>query len=146
MAVGDRTDPYLACRFRVEIEGLEVGGFSEVTGLQVETEVETYREGGLNEYEHKLPGPTRYPANLTLKRGFMDADTLWTWHQEIAQGKIKRRNGSIVLLNDAGEDKWRWNFTGAYPVRWAGADLRASSAEVAVETLELAHHGLAKAR
>jgi len=61
--LGIRNDPYMAFNFLVEIEGLVVGGFTEVTGLQIETVVETYREGGLNEYEHKLAGPTRYPTS-----------------------------------------------------------------------------------
>ena len=71
--LGIRNDPYLGFKFLVEIEGLVVGGFSEVTGLQVETEVETYREGGLNEYVHKLAGPTRYPSNLVLKHGMTES-------------------------------------------------------------------------
>lgn len=145
MALGKRSDPYLACNFLVEIEGLVVAGFSEVTGLQVEIEVEDYREGGLNEYIHKLAGPTRYPSNLVLKRGLVDAETLWKWQQEVSQGRIKRSNGSIVLLDSSGQAKWRWNFKDAYPVRWTGPELRAGTAEVALETLELVHRGLSKA-
>lgn len=145
MAVGDRSDPYLGFNFLVEIQGIAVAGFMEVSGLQVEVEVHDYREGGLNEYIHKLPGPTRYPSNIVLKRGITDVDALWKWHQDVTQGKIERKNGSIVLMNSAGEEKWRWNFVEAIPVRWAGPDLRASAAEVAVETLELVHRGLSKA-
>jgi phage tail-like protein len=144
MAVGDRVDPYLSCHFLIEIEGLVVGGFSEVTGLTVEVEVEEYREGGLNAYVHRLAGPARYPNNLVLKHGLTDSDTLWSWHQDVASGHIQRRNGSIILLDSAGEEQWRWNFVDAYPVRWVGPDLRAGSAEVAIETLELAHRGLSK--
>jgi phage tail-like protein len=142
MAVGDRVDPYLSFHFLVEIEGLVIGGFNEVTGLTVEVEIEEYREGGLNAYVHKLAGPTRYPNNLVLKHGLTDSDTLWNWHQDVASGNIRRRNGSIILLDSAGEEQWRWNFVDAYPVRWVGPDLRAGSAEVAIETLELVHRGL----
>jgi len=142
MAVGDRVDPYLSFHFLVEIEGLVIGGFNEVTGLTVEVEVEEYREGGLNAYIHKLAGPVRYPNNLVLKHGLTDSDTLWNWHQDVASGNIQRKNGSIILLDSAGEEQWRWNFVDAYPVRWVGPDLRAGSAEVAIETLELVHRGL----
>jgi phage tail-like protein len=142
MAVGDRVDPYLSFHFLVEIEGLVIGGFNEVTGLTVEIEIEEYREGGLNAYVHKLAGPARYPNNLVLKHGLTDSDTLWNWHQDVASGNIQRRNGSIILLDSAGEEQWRWNFVDAYPVRWVGPDLRAGSAEVAIETLELVHRGL----
>ena len=138
-------DPFLSFRFRVEITDrnnkLEVGGFSEVTGLQVEVEVFDYREGGLNDYIHKLAGPVRYPSNLILKHGLMDADIIWQWERQMLQGAIARRNVSIILMDSAGQDKWRWDFKDAFPVRWSGPDLRAGSAEVAIETLELAHRG-----
>lgn len=146
MAVGQRKDPYLGFRFRVEIEGVQVGGFSEVSGLQVEVETEDYREGGANDFVHKLVGPTRYPANLALKHGLMDTSTLWDWHQDVRNGRITRRNGSIILLNSAGLEVRRWNFTGAHPVRWNGPELRATSADVAMESVELVHRGLSLAR
>jgi len=135
-------DPFLSFKFRVEINQLEVGGFSEVTGLQVEVEVFDYREGGLNDYIHKLAGPVRYPSNLILKHGLMDAEAIWQWEQQMLRGEVKRHNVSIILMNSAGKDKWRWEFQDAFPVKWSGPDLRASSAEVAIETLELAHRGL----
>jgi phage tail-like protein len=142
--LGVRNDPYAAFNFMVEIEGLLVGGFSEVSGLQLEAEVQDYREGGQNAYMHRLPGPARYPQNLTLKRGLTDIDTLWAWQQDVAQGKIKRRNGTIYLLNRMGIPTMWWDFLGAYPVRWAGPEFRADSNTVAFETVELAHRGLSK--
>lgn len=146
MALGTRSDVLLAFNFLVEIEGLVAGGFNEVSGLQVEVETHQHREGGLNEFIHTLPGPVRYPANLTLRRGMGDAVTLWGWFQEVAQGIIRRRNGSIVLLDSAGEERWRWNFAAAYPVRWIGPNLQAATAGVAFESVELAHHGIVRGR
>jgi len=134
-------DPFLSFRFRVEIKNREVGEFTEVTGLQAEVEVFEYREGGVNEFVHKLAGPVRYPSNLILKHGLMDADQIWKWEQQILEGTISRANVSIVLMDETGQDRWRWNFRDAYPVKWSGPDLRAGTAEVAVETLELAHRG-----
>lgn len=134
-------DPYIGFRFRVEIDHILVGAFSEVSGLQVEVDVHEYREGGLNEYPHKLAGSIKYP-NLILKHGLMEAKALWEWQQQIVQGNIQRNNGAIILMDQAGDEKWRWNFRAAYPVRWSGPDLRAGTAEVALETLELSHRGL----
>ena len=144
MALGLRLDPYTAFKFLLEIEGLIVAGFTEVSGLQVETEPFEYREGGLNEYVHRLPGPTRHP-NLTLRRGLTDFDNLWRWQRDVSRGIVKRRNGSLLLFGDLGaQGIWRWNFSDAYPVRWVGPELQAETATVAVETLELAHRGLSK--
>ena len=139
-----RTDPYLSFNFFVEIEGLIVGGFSEVSGLQVETAVEEYKEGGQNEYVHKLPGPARYPSNLVLKRGLTDAETLWAWHQDVVAGTITRRNGTVYLLDRQGVPAMWWDFKQAYPVKWSGPELKADGSSVAVETIELAHRGISK--
>lgn len=136
-------DPYKVFQFVVEINGTQVGGFSEVTGLEVRTEVDEYREGGVNDYVHKIAKETRYP-NLTLKRGITDATELWEWHQQVVEGNIQRRTVSILLLNSRREEKWRWVFRDAYPVKWNGSDLNASGNTVAVESVELAHHGMTK--
>lgn len=136
-------DPYKVFRFVVEINGIQVGGFSEVTGLEVRTEVEEQREGGVNDYVHKIPKETRYP-NLTLKRGITDATGLWDWHQQIVQGDIQRKVVSVILRDAQQQEKWRWIFRDAYPVKWNGTDLNATGNTVAVESVELAHHGMTK--
>src|SRR5215470_1854862 len=85
--LGVRADPYRVFKFMVEIEGLLAGGFSECSGLQVETEYFDYREGGVNEYVHRFAGATKYPP-LTLKHGITLNDSLWSWSQEVVQGQI----------------------------------------------------------
>lgn len=136
-----RVDPYKTYRFLVEIEGLVSGGFSEVSGLQVEIDVEDYREGGVNDYVHKLPKFRKYP-NLILKRGLTDSDVLLNWLENTAAGKIECRNIRVILLDDEGEEKWYWIFKEAFPVKWSGADLKADGNSVAIETLELVHAGM----
>ncbi|MBM3235943.1 phage tail protein [Candidatus Poribacteria bacterium] len=143
MATAGRNDPYLSYRFRIEIDGIISGGFAECSGIQAETEYEEYREGGVNDYVHRLPKVTKYP-NLTFKRGITDSEKLWDWYQNVVMGKIERKNGAIILLDSEGNEKWRWNFKGAYPVKWTGPDLKADSNAVAFETLELTHTGITK--
>lgn len=142
--LGIRNDPYMAFNFLVEIEGLIVGGFSEVSGLQVETVVETYREGGLNEYEHKLAGPTHYPSNLILKHGLTDIEALWSWHQDVVHGIIERKNCTVYLLDEQRLPAMWWDFLEAFPVKWTGPELRGESNTVAVESVELVHRGISK--
>jgi phage tail-like protein len=141
-ARGIDKDPYLSFRFRAEIDSLVVSGFNEVTGLTFESEVETFREGGVNTNEWQLAGPTKFPSKLILKRGLADADALWSWYQDVRNGRITRKNVTIMLLNHAGEVKWRWVFRQACPVKWSGPDFRAGTAEVAFESIELVHQGL----
>ena len=142
MAAGSRVDPYRGYNFAVEIEGLVVGGFSEVNGLELEVETEDYREGGVNQFVHKRAGPVRYASNILLKRGMTDSKTLWNWYWDVTQGTIKRKNVSILLMDESGEERVRWNFEQAYPVKWSGPSLKAAANEVAVESIELAHKGL----
>ena len=143
MAANERDwDPYLSLNFWVECDRILVAAFSEVSGLQVEVETEDYREGGVNEYIHRLAGPAWYPTNVTLKHGIMDTDELWRWQQEVVQGVIERKTVAILLTDSAGQPTWIWNLVEAYPVKWSGPDLRAGTAEVAIETLELVHHGI----
>ncbi|HBL31046.1 MAG TPA: phage tail protein [Acidobacteria bacterium] len=142
--LGVRSDPHVAFNFFVEIEGLIIGGFSEVSGLQVETVVQEYTEGGQNEYVHKLPGPTRYPSNLILKRGLTEIETFWSWHQDVVAGRIERKNGTIYLLDRQGIPAMWWDFKEAYPVKWSGPDFRADGNSIAVESVELVHRGISK--
>lgn len=144
--VGVRADPYQVFSFFVEIEGILAGGFSECTGLQVETEFYEYREGGQNEYVHHFAGATKYPP-LILKHGLTPIDGLWMWHQDIvSEGKIERRNGTIYLLNRQRLPVIWWDFKEAFPYKWTGPELRADSGDVAVESVELVHRGLSRPR
>jgi phage tail-like protein len=143
MKTGEKSYIYTSFRFRIEIEGLIVAQVSDITGLNLETETESYEEGGVNDYVHIFPKKTKY-QNITLKRGISDLDDMWKWYQEVVSGKFKRKSGSIVLQDVKGNDKWLWNFHDAYPVKWTGPELKADSNTVAFETVELAHHGIKK--
>lgn len=143
MTTGAKPYPYTSFRFLIEIGGITVAQVSEVTGLQFETETESYEEGGVNDFVYQLPKRTKY-QHITLKRGITDLDDLWKWYQDVVSGKFQRKSGSIILMNAAGEEKWRWNFQEAYPVKWTGPDLKADSNTVAFETIELAHNGIKK--
>ncbi len=143
MPTGEKPYPYSSFRFRVEIAGVTVAQVSEVTGLQIETETEPQEEGGVNDFVYQLPKRTKH-QHITLRRGITDLDELWNWYQDVVSGKFQRKNGSIILIDIAGEDKWRWNFVQAFPVKWTGPDLKADSNTVAFEAVELAHHGITK--
>jgi phage tail-like protein len=137
-----RVDPYLSFNFAVELRGLIVAGFNEVTGLGVETEVETFRAGGENFQERQLPGPSKVTSRMVLKRGLTDANSLWSWYQKVIHGRVERHDLSILLTNGTGQSRWRWNFLKACPVKWTGPGFRATASEVAFETIELVHQGL----
>ena len=127
-------------RFMVEIEHLLVASFSEVSGLVVETELEQYNEGGVNEYTHQLPTRTKH-VPIILKHGLTDSYELWDWYNDVVQGKIVRRSGSIILFDEQFREFRRWTFNDAFPSKWVGPELNASVSEVAIEQIELVHNG-----
>ena len=130
-------------RFLVEIGSEVVANFQECSGLTVEVEVQEYVEGGNNEFIHKLPGRMKY-TNITLKRGISDNPQFTQWRPKIEGGKIavERKNLSIILFTHSGETAKRWEVSDAYPIKWTGPDLRASSMEILLESVELVHTGL----
>jgi phage tail-like protein len=138
-----RDDPYKAYNFRVEIDGITVAAFCEVTGLRNETEVIAYRVGGEPTTVRKLPGLTTY-ANLVLRRGITKNDELWNWRKTVLDGAVERRNGAIVLLADDGTELVRWTFVDGWVAKYDGPDLNAKANEVAIETIEIAHEGLSR--
>ena len=131
-------DPYMSFKFRVEIDGIIVAGFSDVTGLAFETETESIEEGGVNNFVHILPKRTKR-QNLVLKHGITENQELWDWYQSVVDGTFKRRNGAIILQDVTDNKKWSWNFFNAYPVKWTGPDFKADGNTVAFETIELVH-------
>ena len=61
--------PNAKFRYKVEIDGIEAGGFTEVTGSDISIEAIEYREGDMTaETPMKVPGLKKY-GNLTLKQG-----------------------------------------------------------------------------
>jgi phage tail-like protein len=140
MPTGARQDPNLIAFFKVEIDGMTDLSFRKCAGLKSETEIFEYREGGLNDAVHKLAGPTR-ANNIVLTQGHISDPAMRKWYDEVgtAHGdKIKRRNGAIVACAADRSEVDRWNFVGAYPVRWETSDFDALSNDVLCETLELA--------
>jgi len=140
-----RVDPYRAFNFLVEIDGITQAGFQECGGLDSSTDSMDYREGDAKEqHVRKLNGMNKY-SPITLKRGITDSDELWKWRQTVVDGKPDRKNGSVVLVDQTGAEKIRWNFVNAWPSKWTGPAFNSTGNAVAVETLELTHEELKRA-
>lgn len=135
-----RTDPFAACNFRVEIDGMQSTDFAECSGLSSETDVIEYRQG-TDPVLRKLPGRTHF-GRIVLKRGITTNRELWDWRQTVVTGQTQRRNGAIVLLNEARVPVLRWRFLQGWPAKIEGPALNAASSDVAVESIEIVHEGL----
>jgi phage tail-like protein len=133
--------------FLFEVDGVDIGRFEEVSGLEVSIETEDIAEGGQNSFVHKMPGRMSWP-NIVLKRGVTKQDNLLSWFNEssgeqfAANGnKLVRKSAAITLLDRTGKRLRAWNFTDAYPVKWTGPSFAAGSTDAAGEELEITHHG-----
>ena len=142
MATGTRIDPYRSFNFRVEIDGLTVGAFSECSGLSSDGDAIDYREGTDKPLTvRKLPGLRKY-ANISLKRGYTPNTELWAWYRNIVNGVTDRRNGSIILMDEERRDVLRWNFENGWINKIEAPSFKASGNEVAIESVEIVHEGL----
>lgn len=139
---GTWVDPYRAYNFRLLINNVTSGHFTEVSGLGVKVERISYREAGNNSIVRAIPGRVTYPS-VTLRFGLTSSVELWDWLMSAVTGRVNRRNPSILMLDPSGSTEvLRWNLVNAWPEEWIGAPLDAMSRELAIETLVLAHEGL----
>jgi phage tail-like protein len=128
--------------FRVEWGGAKIG-FSEVSGLSVETDVVEYRDGSSPEFHKiKMPGMQKF-GNITMKRGIFQGDNdYYKWWNTVALNTIERRDVTISLLNENHEPVVVWKVKNAWPSKVQSTDLKSDDNGVAIETIELAHEGL----
>jgi phage tail-like protein len=126
-----------AYRFVVAIDGEPLGAFTECTLPSIEWEPEEVKEGGVNTYIHLLPGQRRR-TTITLKNGVGIASNLLAWYVAAINEKFWRRRVTITLLNSLFEAVLVMHIEDAFPIKWAGPQLRTDDNTVAIQTLELA--------
>src|SRR5918994_6197079 len=123
--------------FLVEVDGVEIGRFMEISGLEVSVETEEISEGGQNSFVHRLPGRMSWP-NITLKRGITQNDSLLTWlnkssGEQFAAGgnRLARSTAAVTLIGPSAQRLRAWEFNGAFPIRWKGPQFAVDSTEMA---------------
>lgn len=127
--------------FTVSIPGVDtIGLFYECSGLEMSFDVLEYREGGNNDFVHRLPGRVQYP-NLVLSRGVTKDETLQTWFWA-THTEAQRKEITVALSSSDADARRTWTFADAFPVRWTGPSLAADGTRIATESLEIAHTGL----
>jgi phage tail-like protein len=142
MSTGERADPFRAFNFRIEIDGVSVGAFSEVSGLVTEIDSVDYREGtDLQLTNRKLPALFKQ-NNLTLKNGYTGNRDLWDWYRNVQLGVPDRRGVTVVLMDDQRRDVMRWSVENAWIRKIEGPTFKANANDVAMQSLEIIHEGI----
>jgi phage tail-like protein len=139
------TDPYRAYNFKLIVQGVTEGHFTECSGLGMKVEVIKYREGGTGQVVHCIPGRVEY-ADISLSYGLTSSRELFDWFMTAANGSVTRKNVSILMLDSAGvSEVMRWDLFNAWPSEWRGSLLSALDHEVAIESLTLVYETLQRA-
>ncbi len=144
-------DPLVTFHFSVEVANVTVGAFTEIELPSFEVDTQEIKEGGLNGFSHTLAGPLKQ-GRVTLKKGLVRNDVLLNWYLQIMQGNFGERtlkSVAITMFARPGRDEgnefkpaYRFEFDRAYPVKWQGPSLKSGENALAVESIELAHHGV----
>ncbi len=134
---------YGGFNFLLEIEGVVddtaniVGGFKSISGMNSETEVIDFKQGN-DVRVRKRPGRTTY-SNIVLERGYTATDDLWQWRQNVEEGKIDRRSGAVIILdNDGSTEVARYEFFNGFICKWQVPDFAADQSAMAIEKIEIA--------
>ena len=113
--------------------------FQSVSGLSVEYDYESFKEGGENRFEHKLPVRTKY-ADLVLKRGMLTDSQVLRWFQDAFRDRtFVPADVNVILMNEKGEPLRTWNVVHAIPKKWLISDLNANENAIVIETLEMSY-------
>lgn len=146
-----RDNPYSAFNYVVALggqqgdgsEGSVIGGFSDVSGLGVEVSYAEYRNGNEKfNTVRKVPN-THKLDDVTLKRGLVGSDDLFSWLKTVRDGTADPRNITITLLDEARQPVATWSLRNAQPKKWTGPTLAAKGGgEVAMEEISLVHEGI----
>jgi phage tail-like protein len=131
---------YRSFQFLVEIDGVTNAHFQEVGGLDATIDTVEYREGGDLLGTRKFPGQTKH-SNLSLKRGYTDDTQLYKWFEDTMTGRTEkiRKNISVIQIDMAGQEKFRWNLYKAFPVKYTAPAFNAKGSDLSIETLEVAY-------
>ncbi|MCI8991432.1 MAG: phage tail protein [Eubacterium sp.] len=137
------TYPHGKFRYKVEIDGLEAGGFSEASGFDASIDVIEYREGDMVQTPMKIPGLKKY-GNITLKQGVADSMVMYEWMIAGVEGEVERKTITITILDETETAAASWQVINAWPTKYTAPDFNATSSEIAIESMEIAHEGMTR--
>jgi len=135
-------DPYRAYNFKFEFQGTVQAHFVKIEGLGLKMERILYRPGGEHAQVRSIPGRLEYTP-VTLRYGLTDSTAMIRWMLELSEGRTRRENVSIAMLDDTGSrEVRRINLIGAWPMQLSTPDLDGGGNELAIESLTVAYDRL----
>ena len=142
--MAERITPYGAFNFVVNFDGgEEFGGFSDVSGIGTEVTVAEYRAGNDKENHVRKVAGVHKVSDVTLKRGIVNFDSLWSWIDETrSAGPAAQKTVAVTLLDEAHNPIRTWLLRGCIPMKYTGTTLAAKGGgDVAMEEIVLSAEG-----
>jgi phage tail-like protein len=149
MPVGDRIEVHTSFRFVVKIDEIAHAAFTECNLPTLQVETQALNEGGQNAYVHTLPVRIK-AGTVTLKHGVTRDGKLFNWYRSVLNGYLKDALRTVTVemydyitqgRSAKMEPVFVWRFERAYPIKYSGPHLRTGEQALAVEEIEIAHHG-----
>lgn len=138
-------DPLIGAHFALEVQGVVSAFFSQASGFNNSSEVITHQAVDANgkSVVQKIPGDLTWD-DITLNRGITDDLALWDWRLQVVNGDVvgARKDGSVIMYNQASQEMARFNFRNGWPSGWKGPDVSSEDQSVAIEEITIAHEGL----
>lgn len=139
-------DPLVSFNFMVEISGVITGYFQEASGLGSESEVIEHKiiaKGAKESIVRKVPGRLKW-GDIVLKRGITASMDFYDWRKQVEEGKVEgaRKDGSVVMYDQAHAEVARWNFSKGWPSKISGPSVKADGNDIGVEELTIVHEGI----
>ena len=141
-------DPLIGAHFALEVQGVVSAFFSQASGFNNSSEVVTHQavDAAGKSVVQKIPGDLTWD-DITLNRGITDDLALWDWRLQVVNGDVvgARKDGSVIMYNQASQEMARFNFRNGWPSGWKGPDVSSEDQSVAIEEITIAHEGLERA-
>ncbi len=130
----------LNMRFEFTVDGIDLGSFTALDGLNATIEFEEYREGGENTYVHRLPSRVTYTPVVLSRPVDKHSGNLAAWFASMQLQPIPL-TASITAFDGNNDAVASWSLAGVYPAKYTGPSFSAGGNEVAIEKIELSHDG-----
>jgi phage tail-like protein len=139
---GRESDPLIGFTFGLEIDQINMGYFTECSGLGSSHDIIEHKvvDASGHELVQKIPGRISW-EDISLKRGITADLGFWEWRQQVVDGKMSeaRRGGSVIMYDRNYEEVARWTFENGWPSKVTGPSLNAGSNDIGVEEVTIAH-------
>ena len=143
--MSNTTNPLVGFSYGIDVAGTIAGFFTKCDGLGSETAVVEHKvtDPSGRDVVQKIPGRLQW-GDITLTRGITDNMDFWKWRKQVEDGKVvdARKNGSIIMYDQALKEIARWNFVRGWPSKLDGPSLSSEGNEVSVESITITHEGI----